>query len=543
MSVTQPDLMQAPTNDSTEPVATQPAPRLPMIRAPRRIVLYAGLSAVIFDWFFVGNQLGISLPLFTGLLTIGFFYIQWREEDGARLGNIGLLLPAIFFAAMAAWRSNGLLTALNVAATLALFTYLTYTYAGNRLARTGFLGYGLIPLRAWTEAFVQGAQLLSDAIQQVRANSQRRHLWALLRGLMLAGPLLLIFGALLAAADALFANILANTFSFFELARLPEYFLRLLLIGLISWVLSGLVAFALTVGRDEAPVQLLSRFSLAFLGHVEAMTILLLVDILFASFVAVQFGYLFRPVQRIFDEEIGMTFSEAARRGFFELVVVACLSLALIIGLHWLARRETKGQLRAFNAAASFMIGMVLVILVSAFYRLFLYELTYGFTQLRLYSHLFIICLAGLLVWTIVVLWARPQGFASGVFATAFIFVGLLNLVNPDGFIARQNILRYQGSDSAFLSNVMNRYADSALDGRVSQNLDTTYLISLPDDAIPTLVKLYDQLPAAEQAAIHQELTRRLDWFTVEWPEQPWQSLHLGRLLAYRALQQWAAGS
>ena len=543
MSVTQPDLMQVPTNEPTDPTTTPPAPRLPMIREPRRIVVYAGLIAVIFDWFFVGNQLGISLPLFTGLLTIGFLYIQWREEDGARLGNIGLLLPALFFAAMAAWRSNGFLTGLNVAATLALLTYLTYTYAGNRLARTGFIGYFLVPLRAWTEAFVQGAQLIGDAVQQVRAKSQRRHLWALLRGLLLAGPILLIFGALLAAADALFANILENTFSFFELERLPEYFLRLLLIGLITWVLSGLVTFALTVGRDEAPVQVLSRFSLAFLGHVEAMTMLLLVDLLFAGFVAVQFGYLFRPVQRIFDEEIGMTFSEAARRGFFELVVVACLSLALIIGLHWLARRDNKRQLRAFNAAASFMIGMVLIILVSAFYRLFLYEVTYGFTQLRLYSHLFIICLAGLLLWTIIVLWSRPQGFASGVFVTAFLFVGLLNLVNPDGFITRQNILRYQGDNGTYLTTLMNRYATSALDGRVSESLDTGYLISLPDDAIPALVKLYDQLPAQEQATISIEFAQRLARFDTEWAEQPWQSFHLGRLQAYHSLQAWATGS
>ena len=541
MSVLQPNLVE---NETVLPEVESPDPRLPIVKNPRRVVIYATIMALLFDWFFVGKQLGIALPVFSWVLVAGFLYIHWREQESARVGNLFLVLPVFFFAFMVAWRSNGFLTFLNVTASLILLTYLTYTYNGQRLSRHGFLGYFIVPIQAWSESLIEGALIIKDAAQQTnRSDAKRQQLWAIVRGFLLAGPILLIFGALLAAADVLFANVLGNIFETFSLNRIPEYFLRLLLIGFITWVLGGLAVVALKEKKDAEPIRLLSRFSMTFLGNVEAMTMLLLVDLLFASFVAVQFGYLFRPTQRIFDDSFGVTFAEAARRGFFELIVVACLSLGLVLGLHWLSRRDNKRQMISFNLAASFMISMVLVILVSAFYRLFLYEVSYGFTQLRLYSHLFIVCLAGLLCWTIVVLWSRPQQFATGLFVTAFTFVALLNIINPDGFITRQNILRYQPVGDASLSAFLTEYGSSELNGRISQSLDTEYLISLPDDAIPALVEHYDGLSDAEQAVIGMELTFRLERFEQLQQEQQWQSFHIGRLLAYRALQNWSIGS
>ena len=540
MRVLQPDLLE-----HEAPLTEHEAPRtrLPMVKSPRRVVLYALAMGLFFDWFFVGHTLGIALPVFTWILITGFLFVHWREQETARLGNIGLAIPILFFSFMAAWRSNGFLTFLNVASTLILLTYLTYTYTGQRLYRHGFLGYFLIPIRTWSESLVEGALVLRDGTEDIRKSIGRwETIYGLLRGLLLAGPVLLVFIALLSAADALFANILGDIFDSF-LYRVPEFFLRVILVALITWVLGGLTVVALQEKKDAEPIRLLSKFNLTFVGNVEAMVIMVLVDILFVSFVAVQFSYFFRPVQRIFDEELGVTFSEAARRGFFELVVVACLSLGLILGLHWLSRRDNKRQMVAFNGAASFMIGMVLVILVSAFYRLFLYEVSFGFTQLRLYSHLFIVCLAGLLCWTVVVLWCRPQQFATGFFVTAFAFVAMLNLINPDGFIARQNILRYQPADGVGLSSFLAHYGSAALDGRISRTLDTEYLITLPDDAIPVMVKHFDELNASDRAALGLEFATRLERFDAERQTQPWQAFHLGRLLAYRALQGWAGSS
>jgi len=81
--------------------------------------------------------------------------------------------------------------------------------------------------------------------------------------------------------------------------------------------------------------------------------------------------------------------------------------------------------------------------LVSAFKRLLLYEMAYGFTEMRIYPHVFMIWLALLLGWFLVTLWLRPGRFAIGVVIACLGFVATLNVMDVDAFIVRRNVERY----------------------------------------------------------------------------------------------------
>jgi hypothetical protein len=186
---------------------------------------------------------------------------------------------------------------------------------------------------------------------------------------------------------------------------------------------------------------------------------------LFAAFVAIQFTYLFGGVRNV--TEAGYTFADYARRGFFELLTVAILTMLLVLGLNWLTRRENKGQIRLFNGLGSLLVGLVLVLLVSAWRRMALYEAAFGYTELRLIVYVCMAWLALTLVWFLLTLWLRPDRFAIGALLAVMGVVGTLNLVNPDAFIARQNL---------------DRYVQTA-------DLDAVYLASLSDDAVPQLVR------------------------------------------------------
>ena len=64
------------------------------------------------------------------------------------------------------------------------------------------------------------------------------------------------------------------------------------------------------------------------------------VDALFAAFMLIQGAYLFGGRDTL--ERTGMTFADYARRGFFELVTVACLALGFLWALALVARREQR---------------------------------------------------------------------------------------------------------------------------------------------------------------------------------------------------------
>jgi len=79
---------------------------------------------------------------------------------------------------------------------------------------------------------------------------------------------------------------------------------------------------------------------------------------------------------------------------FFELIFVAVISLFLLLVTEKYVFKKEAGHALWFKILSSWLVIQVVLIMISAFTRLSLYEEAYGFTMMRLYSHSFIILLA-----------------------------------------------------------------------------------------------------------------------------------------------------
>lgn len=441
------------------------------LRTPVRLLQTAVFLGVVADWLFYDKPLGISLLLFVGLVVAGLWWNGRQEAIIPSKGNLWLLLPLLFFASMAFLRTNSTLTMLNVLAVLSLLAYLAFFYAAGRVENLNLLGYALLPLRVFGRSVALAFPVIQPSVQEVRKNGNgRRHLFPLLRGLLLALPVLLVFTLLLSSADLIFADYVDELFSLNIFDQFGEWLWRGTLILLLSILFSGALALALTRRADEDEQGILENRLTSLpryfsIGFIETSTILILVNMLFSAFVAIQFAYLFGGAANV--TEAGYTFADYARRGFFELLTVAILTMLLVLGLNWLTRRESKGQIRLFNGLGSVLVGLVLVMLVSAWRRMALYEAAFGYTELRLIVYVCMAWLGLTLIWFLLTLWLRPDRFAVGALLVVMWFVATLNLVNPDAFIAQQNLDRYV----------------------ITGDLDAAYLVSLSDDAVPQLLR------------------------------------------------------
>jgi hypothetical protein len=390
------------------------------IKLPSLTLLVALALGWSVDLFFYGKALGISVPLFVLLLVIAFFGLSWLEGVRPAWCNLWLLVPLIFFATMVFVRANPFVTFLNVRVSLLLLGLIAHFYAAGRVERLGLVGYPIVLLLTMANALTQPPPLMSASATLKAAREQgSRNLLPVVRGCLLALPVLAIFTWFLASADLIFADYLEDILHLEFLSDPLELLWRGVIILGVAWFLAGGLAYALSRGRMSANENALEKAldSLAqaiSLGFIEVTTVLILVDLLFLVFVWIQFTYLFGGQANVTLE--GYTYAEYARRGFFELLAVSVLTLGLILGLHRLVRCETGWQRRIFNGLSSLMVGLVLVILASAFQRLLLYEAAYGYTQLRLYSHVFMVWLAVTFVWLLATLWLRPDRFAIGAF-------------------------------------------------------------------------------------------------------------------------------
>jgi hypothetical protein len=257
------------------------------------------------------------------------------------------------------------------------------------------------------------------------------------------------------------------------------------------------------------------KTGLRILGSTEAFIVLGSVDLLFAFFVGIQFRYFFGGQANITAAQY--TFSEYARRGFFELVWVAVLSLLLYLTLNAITRREKPVQEGVFTGLSVLLVGLVCVMLVSAFQRLLLYENAYGFTSLRTYTHIFIPWLGFLLFATIVLqIIRREQYFGALLLLTSFGFALTFAVINVDSLIVHQNVAR-------------------AVDGAP---LDVVYLNNLSDDALPALVDEFQKAgtPQDVHDGLGAVLACQVNKMGRNQESQHWQSYHLGSALARQKL-------
>lgn len=527
------------------------------INAPTRLAVSALTLGWLFDWAFFNKPLGISLSIYAILLVSTLFAASWQEHVKPQRSTLLLLAPTLYFAVMVAIRANPFLTFLNICAVLLLLMLYAYFFAGGKLAAQSTLDYFMfkpLAVMIWSLTGTFGLLRAVQIEQKERENSSA--LVPILRGLLLALPILLVFGGLLLSADLIFAQQVEQ---WIDLPDFGEIIARLMLITFIAWLAAGAMAYALTrenaeisaeqqakVGTSTSPLP----FSLK-LGFIESSIVLNTVNLLFLAFVTVQFGYLFGGAKNIKLD--GFTYAEYARRGFFELVAVAVLTLGLMLVLKKLTVRNTRTQTLVYNLSSSVMVFCVTIMLISAFRRLRLYELTYGFTQDRVLPHVFMVWLGIVFGWFIITLWRKSDHFAIGLLVCCLGYVATLNTINVDALIVRENWARYQllGGDVYIeWEQVWRSDTRSDSDGRAA-GLDLRYLMTLSNDATPELVAIVDQLPisgteverydydegsyvieagSSAREALTLELKNRGLAAEARSADAPWQSYHLAHI-------------
>lgn len=313
--------------------------------------------------------------------------------------------------------------------------------------------------------------------------------------------LLIVFGALFASADATFARILRRALPHVDGGTVAR------------WCFVALVAGAVLFGAAylrAAPPDL-TGLGPPSTGRVHrwewAMPLGLLV-VLFAAFVAVQVTILFGGTRHVLGTD-GLTYAGYARGGFWQLLMVTGLTLAVLAGAARWAPRDTRTDRVLIRVLLGALAVLTLVIVASALHRMDLYADTYGLTRLRL---LVALCEAWLgVVFVLVVIagvrlrapWLPRAVAAAGVLA----LLGLA-AANPDALIADRNIDRY------------------ARDGRI----DTWYLATLSADAVPSLLRLTPELRGCVLPALAGELRRDPD---------DWRGFNAGRQRARELLGPW----
>jgi hypothetical protein len=484
-------------------------------QALRLLIVAAGLGLWA-NTLFIKQPLGLSAPLFAVTVLLALFGLAAWGRIAPAWRNAWLAAPLLYFAIMVAVRASEFTTFLNVCAAVLLAGLLAHLFTGGNIFTLSVTDYVVQSLTAGFEiCLIRPIQALelSGRESQSATKSVPSQMAAVLRGVALAIPVLIVFTALFISADAAFNQAVFDVLKALSLDNAAELVLRLFFAAVVAWACLGGLAYAF---RANWPLQaaIPTGGPLAIqLGFTETAIILGSVNLLFAAFVGVQFRYFFGGQSNI--TVAGFTYSDYARRGFGELVVVAVFALGLGLLLQILTPRRQASARWGFDGLVFVLVALTGIILASAFQRLQLYEEAYGFTELRTYSHVFMIWVGALLgVFVVTVLIDRPRLFVFGTLMAGLGFVATLNILNTDAFVAQQNISRY----------------------RQTGKLDAQYLARLSDDAIPELLPLLDTAQPAERKTLGTALPIRLDELDALQAKAGWSGWNWARSRAYQSL-------
>ena len=338
---------------------------------------------------------------------------------------------------------------------------------------------------------------------------------AVFRGMAWAAPTVVLFYVLLARADTTLESwqtaILASLQS---LSFLPR---------LLFWTL----CFVLLLGRLAMPRHPPGAAFSA--GHtstasprasaIERGIVLASVDALFGLFLGLQFPRLFTDAAARAGS--GVTYAEAAHRGFGEISVVVSLAALLVCALD---RAALRGRYeRRIRLLIAVLMAESLLMLASAAFRLAVYQEVYGYSVLRVYVQIYLALAAlGLgLLWHESLEVVQPMRLLMRVGAAAVLALVFVSSANVPAWVAAHNVER-------------------RLQGR---ELDVRYLNdSLGPDAVPTVEKWLPRLGQVDRELIlcQYELSQSLQRLRSE-PSDRWFEWNLRRMSAVAALRRLAA--
>ncbi|MCP5517056.1 MAG: DUF4173 domain-containing protein [Verrucomicrobiales bacterium] len=436
---------------------------------------------------------GVNLTLWLVALTLVLLVGIPRPTGPERPAAHPWLWAFGGFALLFSWRSADALRGLNV---LTGFVLLAWAVARSRgiTLRLGGVTDHFRRLAGWGVEVILGTfpMLLACLPQPGETATSRWRQWGrALVGVLLALPLLLVFGRLLTSADVAFEGWIRQLVQ----VDFPKVVSHVILTGFFGWIACGVLGSMLPEPAGRRRAFSVPRF--VRLGPIETGVALGLVDLLFLAFVVFQVRYLFGGPELV-ETTVGLTYAEYARRGFFELVAVVALAVPVLLAADWLL---AEGDRRWYRGLAGLMIGLLGVMLVSAAWRMRLYQQAYGWTELRFHVNAFMIWLAMVLAWfAATVLTGRRERFTFGAIAGAMVLVLSLNLVNPQARVAEQNLARAVAGEP----------------------LDVEYLGQLGPDAIPTMIRFLPMIPRAESASLRAMLDERSARSSDDWRGWTW---------------------
>jgi len=440
------------------------------------IIFFALALGVLADFLFYQKPIGVSFFIFNSIIIIFSLILAKKFKLKLSKSQIFILVSILLFSAGVFLRSSSFLTFFNVIGSAYLSLFFFALFLNKNILNFEFLKYLTVPISFFLKFFSAAARLFEKYKNIIPENGKigSKEFRSVIKGFIIAAPFLIILFWLLSSADLVFQSYAER---FIKINLDIEAISRALKILVVSYFFIGIFS-KIAEGEKSENIKKETKEN-KVLGFIESSTVLILVELLLLAFIAIQFFYLFGGKDYVWGIDEYITYSEYAKNGFYELIAAAIISFLLIYGLDKFGKKESTKEKKIFKILSAVLILEMSVIIFSAFTRLSVYTDGYGLTFSRFLAFAFLFWIFSVFIIFLYKIFKekRESIFLFFIFSLSIIFWAGINIINPDAFIARENMERFiQGKE-----------------------LDPLYFFSLSGDAVPEVARIF-KLKADEEA-------------------------------------------
>ena len=465
------------------------------------IIGISAFLAILQSILFWNKEPGISVFIFVLACILYLIYVLSKNKKIVNKKALIFVIPIILLSSTYFIFNNELFKVLNIFVIVALGIIMCV--------------YLCKPKTKWSEflkkiGYVFGGMFesVSDVIdtfkipEDKKDNESLEKVKKIGKSLLITIPIILVVLILLMSADQVFEGIFDKVFldlsEVLSLDGIIKLLSRLSVI-LITFLLCGgfivnLVKDNTMFTKEDEDTKISVKFE-----NLTINMILTILNIIYLIFSFIQITNLFMNT----SNDPNFDYSSYARQGFFQLMFVSFINFVILTVANINKIEKTKNQ-KIYNKIMSLLIILfTLIIIVSAFYRMNLYQETYGYTYLRIFVD-FVLITEGLISIPIIIrlLGKKIDVLKVSIVITSFMFV-ILNFMNIDNFIAEKNIDRY-------------------FDDPKNSNFDMSYLCNLGTDAtaqVTRLLKADDEYIVKRTENYLYEQKQSLNLDKMDWQE------------------------
>lgn len=440
----------------------------------KKIILGSIILSIIQSILFFDKNPGISVAIFT-ILSICLILFTLKEQKKIKNKKALLLsIPIILLGCTYFIYSNTFFGIFNIFVMMILTAIMIIWTIYDKVEIPDTL------LKICT-VWLRPIEFLDEAVRKTKKNfksnkekdekKNTKVVKQIVRAVLISIPLVIVILALLMSADTVFADMFKQIDEWIEKILNYEFFttliFRIIIIIIVFFYIVSFIINFIKFNNEENE----SGYNKKEI-KIEAITIntiLTILNIIYLIFSIIQVSYLFTKIGVTED----FNYAEYARQGFFQLMIVSFINFVIIIIT---SINKTNTAIKYTKFMNILLAIFTIVMIISSFVRMNMYETEFGYTFLRLMVYIILITELLMIIPTIIYICNKKINLLKSYIIIATTMYLVVNFINIDKIIASKNIDRY-------LANTNER------------EIDFYYLKeNLSIDAVPEILNLYENV-------------------------------------------------